>query len=67
MNGQPRAQVSLFRSEVKDQCNTICMANLLTFGSAPEIARVVEKQLSNYTYTFLVVGNVSSKYSREHS
>jgi hypothetical protein len=25
---------------------------MVTIGSAPEIARVVQKQLSNYTYTF---------------
>jgi hypothetical protein len=41
------------------------MVALLTFGSAPEIARVVNKELSNYTYTFPRAGNVSSNYLGE--
>ncbi|KAN0140200.1 hypothetical protein V8E53_002096 [Lactarius tabidus] len=53
----PRARISLFRSEIKDRCNLVCMSTLLTFGSAPEITRVVDKQLLHYTYTFLRAGN----------
>ena len=62
VNSQPHARISLFRSEVKDRCNAVCMSTLLTFGSAPEIARVVDKQLSHYTYTFPKAGKVSSQY-----
>ena len=57
---QPCARISLFRAEVKDRCNTVSVAAFYAMGSAPEIARVVQKQLSHYTYTF-PSANVSPK------
>ncbi|KAF8260805.1 hypothetical protein EI94DRAFT_1833669 [Lactarius quietus] len=48
----PRARISLIRSEVKDRMNAICFAAILGIGSATEVARVIGKQLSCYTYTF---------------
>ena len=32
-----------------------------SFGSAPKVARFVEKQLSNYYYTFPMALNVSTE------
>ncbi|KAF8257917.1 hypothetical protein EI94DRAFT_1835313 [Lactarius quietus] len=51
----PRARISLIRSEVKDRMNAICFAAILGIGSATEVAHVIGKQLSCYTYTFLRV------------
>ncbi|KAI9451374.1 hypothetical protein BJY52DRAFT_1191052 [Lactarius psammicola] len=48
----PRARICLFRGEVKDRCNAVSVAALFAIGSAPEIARLVTRQLSHYTYTF---------------
>ncbi|KAF8258428.1 hypothetical protein EI94DRAFT_1835042 [Lactarius quietus] len=48
----PRARISLICSEVKDCMNAICFAAILGIGSATEVARVIGKQLSCYTYTF---------------
>jgi hypothetical protein len=41
------------------------MVALLAFGSAPEIAWVIDKELFNYTYTFPRAGNVSLSYLGE--
>jgi hypothetical protein len=38
---------------------------LLANGSAPEIAQIVDKQLSNYTYTFPKAPGVSAKHLEE--
>jgi len=41
--------------------NAICFAAILGIGSATEVARVIGKQLSCYTYTFPRVPPVSAK------
>jgi hypothetical protein len=56
---QPRARISLFRAEVKDRCNSITVPAFFTMGSIQEIARIVKKQMSHYTYTFPSVPQVS--------
>ncbi|KAI9429942.1 hypothetical protein BJY52DRAFT_1200336 [Lactarius psammicola] len=48
----PRARISHFRAEVKERCNAVSVAAFFAIGSAPEIAQVVQRQLSIYTYTF---------------
>ena len=56
---QPRAQICLIRSEVKERCNIITMGSFLAFGSALDIVDYVSKQLADYTYTFPRANSVS--------
>jgi hypothetical protein len=49
---QPRARISLIRSEVKERCTTLTMGTFLALGSATDIIEHVRKQVSSYTYTF---------------
>ncbi|KAF8274208.1 hypothetical protein EI94DRAFT_1696144 [Lactarius quietus] len=44
--------ISLIHSKVKDCCTAVSAAAILGIGLAPEVARVIGGQLSNYTYTF---------------
>ncbi|KAH9022910.1 hypothetical protein EDB85DRAFT_2293098 [Lactarius pseudohatsudake] len=48
----PRARISLIRAEVKERCYAIVLGGFFSMASAHDIAQVVEKQLSAYTYTF---------------
>jgi hypothetical protein len=49
---KPRARISHFRGEVKDNCNSITAATMLAMASPMEVSRYVREQLSNYNYTF---------------
>ncbi|KAH8980460.1 hypothetical protein EDB92DRAFT_1974433 [Lactarius akahatsu] len=48
----PRARIPLIRAEVKERCHAIVLGGFFSMASAHDIAQVVEKQLSAYTYTF---------------
>lgn len=63
---QPRARMSLYRSDVKERCSAVFMPTLLAHGSATQIAEVVRKQLSIYTYMFPLGPGVSQRISIIH-
>ncbi|KAH9067000.1 hypothetical protein EDB83DRAFT_2314982 [Lactarius deliciosus] len=47
-----RTQIPIFRGEVKDRCNAVSVAPIIAIGSVTDISRLIQKQLSNYTYIF---------------
>ena len=47
-----RARIPLFRSEVKELCNTIMQPVFLAMTSTPQVKHYVEQQISGYRYTF---------------
>jgi len=53
----PRARIPLFRREVKDCCAAIVQAEFLAIPSPLKVMSLVEKQLSNYNYSFPRAGN----------
>lgn len=57
-----RARIPLFRSEVKDFCNAIILAEFVSMASA-DIIDAVELQLSNYHYTYPTMRKVSNACS----
>ena len=44
---------------MKDRCASIIQLEFSTIGSAAAIAHLVDKQLSNYFYTYPMASNVS--------
>ena len=46
------ARIPLFRSEVKELCNTIMQPVFLAMTSTPQVKHYVEQQISGYRYTF---------------
>ncbi len=45
--------------EVKDRCNAICTAAFQPLGNPALVIHMVERQVSQYTYTFPLVVAVS--------
>jgi hypothetical protein len=54
--------MSIFRGEVKECCVAIIRADFLSIDSAQSVIKIVDKQLSNYNYTFPAATNVSDKF-----
>jgi len=52
MSRIPRARIPIFRGEVKDRCVAIIQSEFLALRSKSSVIQLVEKQLSNYNYTF---------------
>ena len=46
------ARIPLFRAEVKERCVALVRAEFLSIGSESAIAQLVDKQLTDYSYTF---------------
>jgi len=59
---KPRGRIALIRGEVKDRSNAIVSPVFFSMSSTPEVVRFVEKQLSNYYYTFPKGPRVSCSY-----
>ncbi|KAN0125967.1 hypothetical protein V8E52_001174 [Russula decolorans] len=53
----PRARVPLFRGEVKDRCAAIIQAEFLAIRTGLSVIHLVNKELSNYNYTFPRLNN----------
>jgi hypothetical protein len=53
------AQIYPFCTEVKEECNVLCMAAFISMGSATTIAKYVKAQLYQHMYTFLSAPRVS--------
>ncbi len=49
---QPRARISIYWSEIKEWCCAIIGTIMAAIGDPVEIAKIVYKQLLNYTYTY---------------
>ncbi|KAI0248850.1 hypothetical protein BJV78DRAFT_1284511 [Lactifluus subvellereus] len=48
----PRTRLSIFRSKIKECCSAAIMKWIMSAGSPSEVIRLIQKQLSNYNYTF---------------
>ncbi|KAN0105102.1 hypothetical protein V8E52_011375, partial [Russula decolorans] len=57
MSRLPRARVPLFRGEVKDHCAAIIQAEFLAIWTGLSVIHLVNKELSNYNYTFPRLNN----------
>ncbi|KAN0116523.1 hypothetical protein V8E52_005904, partial [Russula decolorans] len=57
MSRLPRARVPLFRGEVKDRCAAIIQAEFLAIQTGLSVIHLVNKELSNYNYTFPRLNN----------
>ena len=64
---QPRAHIPLFRAEVKERCVALVRAEFLSIGSESAIAQLVDKQLTDYSYTFPPLNNVSVGFPQNPS
>lgn len=54
------------RAEVKERCNTVTMAAIMAIESPNKIVDLVDKQLSDYMYTFPTAAKVSVKRLRQY-
>ena len=65
MTSQPRARIPLFRFEVKERCAGIMLIAFIAITDVPTIVTIVQRQLSNYRYTFPTSTLVSNHFSWE--
>ncbi|KAN0123161.1 hypothetical protein V8E52_003114 [Russula decolorans] len=54
---KPRARIPLFRGEVKDRCAAVIQAEFLAIRTGLSVIHLVNKELSNYNYTFPRLNN----------
>lgn len=52
MTRLPRPRIPLIRSDVKERCSALVTTAFLALRSSVEIVKSVQKQLTNYNYTF---------------
>ncbi|KAI0254978.1 hypothetical protein BJV78DRAFT_1151819 [Lactifluus subvellereus] len=62
----PCTRLSIFRSKIKECCSAAIMKWIMSAGSPSEVIRLIQKQLSNYNYTFPTASNNNGLLMRSH-